>query len=359
MPIVEKGGRFMVLSSIEDKTVGGKRYYKLRVKEPHSVISNEPMGDGAGKSIILGLTYDAKMWDDAIRLMEANETSLPEAGQIWTDVAFERDSWKGTPQLVIRKYKVVTNLTARDRLDFLDPPTIDVDVVIDQLFNWDWPSDLSYLMSWVGKELGETGLLDKLKNVPAGSVNHHNRRGGLLQHTKEMVDFAAHICRVDPITNKVNGILGFPIDLVDFPILRAAIIVHDLGKVHEYNSETLQWEADFEGQCLGHSTWGTLAIERHWPKDSSGFSVECSRERKLKLQHAILAHHGKDIAAVPPSMPEAVLLCSVDILSASLDVHREARRLSKEGKRVPFNKTIGATPILGDSECIWNTLRGV
>jgi 23S rRNA maturation-related 3'-5' exoribonuclease YhaM len=322
-------GTFFVLQAKEELTKTKKRYFKLQLKRPLS----------EGGEIING-----KIWEEVLILLQNQKIELPKSGQVWEEVFYDNDSYEGHPQLIIRRYAIVQNSATVKEL-FRDPPVIDVNSAIKHLFLWDWwnPTYQQFFKR-ILQEFLESGLLEKLKDAPAGSSNHHNRRGGLLQHIREMETLAQLLCQVTlkDTPNKEIEVQGPPSfkDLnIDYQLLRASIILHDLGKLLDYNTETLQFEPVLEGKLLQHSQWGLILIERNWPKEGDPL-------QKLHLQHCVLSHHGRSIAPVGPLTAEAMILHHVDGISAYLDVHRSARSLTKAGSMVPYNGMLGDVPII-------------
>ncbi len=337
MPLTN--GPFLVLSVREERTRTGKRYLTLQVKNERKLGGN---------------TTNAKIWEEVLLTLEGRKVPLPVAGQIWETATYDSEEYNNHPQFIFRTYKVAES-TPEMKERFREPSVVNVDEALMKLLSWKfWPPVYRQFFLNLTKDLKTDGMLEKLKDCPAGAKNHHDRRGGLLQHVCEMVDIAATLCQVietDPETKTplnnlfVGGLPNFAELEINFPLLRAAIIMHDMGKIHDYKIDTMQHDADLEGKALQHSQWGILAIERCWP--TGGLKQE-----KLMFQHAVLAHHGKSIAPVAPQTVEASLLHQIDAISAYLDVHRTARRLKSEGKAPPYNMMLGEVPLVPDENKI-------
>ncbi|MGM9993634.1 MAG: HD domain-containing protein [Candidatus Avigastranaerophilus sp.] len=109
----------------------------------------------------------------------------------------------------------------------------------------------------------------KLKIAPAAKMMHHNYIGGLLEHTYECLDFAKTI--LTKCNNKINP-----------DIVYAACIMHDFGKIFEYNIDTetglIEYNEDFRKDWRSHSQWG--------------FSV-CMNNGFKDVAKMIAAHHGR------------------------------------------------------------------
>lgn len=110
---------------------------------------------------------------------------------------------------------------------------------------------------------------EKIKFAPAAKAMHHNYIGGLLVHTLECLDFARVI--YPKLNNKVNE-----------EELYAACILHDIGKIFEYDIELetgfIDYNENFRKDWISHSQYGyTLCM-------SNGFK---------NIAKMIAAHHGR------------------------------------------------------------------
>lgn len=109
----------------------------------------------------------------------------------------------------------------------------------------------------------------ELKITPAAKMMHHNYIGGLLEHTYECLDFAKIIL------TKCN-------DKIDSDIVYAACIMHDFGKIFEYNVDLgtglIEYNEDFRKDWRTHSQWG--------------FSI-CMNNGFKDVAKMIAAHHGR------------------------------------------------------------------
>ena len=123
---------------------------------------------------------------------------------------------------------------------------------------------MSYVNKIEDKKLAEfvSTLLfeheEAFKITPAAKLMHHNYIGGLLEHTYECLDIANTV--LTKCNNKINP-----------DIVYAACIMHDFGKIFEYNEE-------FRKDWRTHSQWGfTICM-------SNGFK---------DIAKMIAAHHGR------------------------------------------------------------------
>ena len=125
------------------------------------------------------------------------------------------------------------------------------------------------------KKLSEfvAGLLfeheKEFKITPAAKLMHHNYIGGLLEHTYECLDIAK------TVLTKCNG-------KINSDIVYAACILHDFGKIFEYNVDLetglIEYNEEFRKDWRTHSQWG--------------FSI-CMNNGFKEIAKMIAAHHGR------------------------------------------------------------------
>ncbi|HEX3391864.1 MAG TPA: HD domain-containing protein [Solirubrobacteraceae bacterium] len=133
----------------------------------------------------------------------------------------------------------------------------------------------------------------------AGSSAHHAFLGGLLEHTVAVASMAIELCTVHP--------------RLDRDLLLCAALVHDIGKTREYDYGA-EISLSQEGRMLGHLELGLRVIAAHAPASLQG-------ERRLALEHCVLAHHGGG-NGVPPTQraasAEALALQRLNALDAGV-----------------------------------------
>lgn len=133
---------------------------------------------------------------------------------------------------------------------------------------------------------------------PAATRNHHNFVGGLASHVYTMCKTAIALCEIYPIYNR--------------DLILAAVILHDMGKIEEYNAPVLSEYTAF-GKLLGH-----ISIVHAQLLQVAIAQGTQDTEEMMLLRHCLLAHHGQLEYGSPvmPLVKEAELLSFIDNIDA-------------------------------------------
>ena len=184
---------------------------------------------------------------------------------------------------------------------------------------------------------------EKLMYFPAAQRMHHAEHGGLLHHITDMLKTGEMICRVYPFLNR--------------ELLLAGIIIHDLSKTWEMQSDKLGSVSDYtaDGILLGHLVRGVVEVEK------AAAHTGVSGELVLLLQHMVISHHGEPEYGSPrmPRFPEAEVLHWIDNLDAKMNEMKSiqdrtpagafSERITYLDDRRMYHPTFGSEAA-GDSE---------
>lgn len=144
---------------------------------------------------------------------------------------------------------------------------------------------------------------ERFSYYPAAQRIHHAERGGLLHHTTGMLRLARAVL---PLYPQLNA------DLVV-----AGVLVHDLCKVEEMDSDSLGVVRDYTqaGLLLGHIAIGVTRIAQ------AAQRAGVEGEPVMLLSHMMLSHHGEEAYGSPrkPMFPEAEVLHWIDLLDARMN----------------------------------------
>ena len=159
--------------------------------------------------------------------------------------------------------------------------------------------DLARLLSTI---FDEPTFYRAFTQAPAAKVNHHACVGGLLEHTLNVARLTQAASLIYPEMNR--------------DLIITVSLLHDLGKVRAY--DPLTFDLTEEGSLWTHLYMGASQVE-HSIDALPGFDPEL----RLRVVHAILAHHGRleNGSPVLPMTLEATVLHYADNLDGDARGH--------------------------------------
>src|SRR5205809_3623366 len=128
---------------------------------------------------------------------------------------------------------------------------------------------------------------DRFRRTAAARNYHHARRGGLVEHTAQMMRVAKEIAPLYPELN--------------LDLLLAGILFHDSGKLWEnaLSENGFVMNYDERGELIGHISIGLELVNALWRRLNAENAeawkdlVPASEDVRLHLLHLIGAHHGE------------------------------------------------------------------
>jgi 3'-5' exoribonuclease len=166
------------------------------------------------------------------------------------------------------------------------------------------------------RALGEAFLAewgDRFRRTAAARNYHHARRGGLVEHTAQMMRVAKQIAPLYPELN--------------LDLLLAGILFHDSGKLWENALPENGFVMNYDelGELMGHISIGLELVNALWRKlsiENADAWKNLSPASEDVRMHLIGAHHGEPEFGSPvaPKTPEAMALHYIDNLDARLEM---------------------------------------
>jgi 3'-5' exoribonuclease len=268
---------------------------------------------------------DAKMWENAA-----------EAAGV-----FERDDFvrvkgllqvfQNRPQLAIHKLQPVPEEEI-DLADYLPASKRDRDEMFRDLQGWIAGMTNPHLKGLLEGLFADPAVALAYRDAPAAKTVHHNWIGGLIEHVLSLCELARFAARHYP------GI--------DFDLLLAGVILHDIGKIRELEYARSIRYSD-EGQLLGHIQIG-IQIVLEQVRRMPDFPPKL---RDLVV-HMILSHHGQLEFGSPkvPVFAEALLLHHLDNLDSKMESLRALveRDPLVEGPWTMFSSALERTALKKD-----------
>ena len=195
--------------------------------------------------------------------------------------------------------------------------------------NADYEFMVQTVQSFSDPRLRSLGLLliqdwgDRFRRAAAARNYHHARRGGLVEHTAQMMRGGEAIASVYPQLNR--------------DLLLSGVLFHDSGKLWENILPENGFNMPYNetGELLGHISIGIEFVNSLWRKlDLSPWTGldPASEEVRLHLLHLIAAHHGEKQFGSPvdPKTPEAFALHYLDNLDAKMEMLTAGYQTAKQ-----------------------------
>jgi 3'-5' exoribonuclease len=212
--------------------------------------------------------------------------------------------YRGAAQFVVRSMTSV-DPSGVDSTDFIPATDLDIDHLFERLLNLTRSIQTPWLKALFEDFWSDSVFVARFKRAPAAKMMHHAYIGGLLVHCLSMAVLA------DKIAGHYSG--------VDRDLLIAGAILHDVGKVREFDYTTAIDYSD-EGRLLSHIVIGLEMVARRLQTIK-----DVPPEQVNLLKHLIVSHHGApEFGAIePPKTIEAVLLHYIDELDSKINAIRD------------------------------------
>jgi 3'-5' exoribonuclease len=247
------------------------------------------------------------VWDQVDTINQGSESG---------DFVFTKGNvseYKGLLQLVVKGLERCPAGTV-EPVDFLPVTTRDVDKMFSRLTEVTATLRDPHLKKLFEMFWADPEFTAAFKTAPAAKKMHHAYLGGLLEHTLSMTLLA------DIVAGHYGG--------VDRDMLIAGAILHDVGKVKEFEYSTKIDYTD-AGRLVSHIV---IAVEMLNEKIGriEGFPEEHAR----LLKHMIISHHGaREFGSPePPKTIEAVLLHYIDEIDSKVNGIREFMASTNTGE---------------------------
>ncbi len=217
------------------------------------------------------------------------------------------ENYKGALQFIIDAMRPC-DAGSIDLSDFMPQTEEDIDVMYEQVKHVLRNIKNPHVLQLVKQFVCDEELMARFRKAPAATQMHHAFIGGLLEHTRNVLELALLVIPRYPE--------------VSLDLVLAGIFLHDLGKTAELNYET-SFQYSTRGQLIGHIVQCTIWIEEKVKLVEAETQQAFPQEIKDTLQHLVLSHHGSYEFGSPklPAMPEAIAIHHLDNLDAKLQMY--------------------------------------
>lgn len=283
---------FFVLKTFKiNQTKSGDEYYKFDFADKTGSITGN-------------------MWKDNIKNFDQDNVKEGNIVSIYAKV----EDFKGSLQLNVISVGVAKDFNIEDFVSVSDKDPEDM-----------WEGFKKHVANIEDKdylklitEIFKDEEIKKLyKTHPAAETVHHAFKYGLLEHVMEILDMSDALLNYYPEANK--------------SLVKAGIILHDIGKIFEIEDQLTTFKKTTEGNLVGHIILGYELLCKY-----AGDNFP--QEKLLKLKHIILSHHGilEYGSPVMPMIIEAVIISTLDDASAKTRQYQKILKLN-EGKDDEFS----------------------
>jgi 3'-5' exoribonuclease len=283
-----------VESAIAKTTRDGKPYCELALADACDRMMLRVWSDHPAYKTCSGLTADSFIE------LSSEFNQHPQYG-----LEAERNKWAVRP------------LTEQEKKELLEGPA---EARARQAADWEFiVRSISAITDPRLRALAEIFILewgDRFRRAAAARKYHHARRGGLVEHTAQMMRLAAAITPLYPQLNT--------------DLLTTGILFHDSGKLWENQFSETGFVMDYDelGELVGHISIGVELVNALWRRLSAENTEvwknyrPSSEDVRMHLLHLIGSHHGqKELGSpVEPKTPEAMALHYIDNLDARLEM---------------------------------------
>lgn len=268
-------------------------------------------------------TISGKIWDDAKTLFDL---AIP--GQFVRITGTVRE-YSGALEISVKELTLVP-ITEISQDDFIPKSRFKLEELLAELKEYFNFIDNEYLLKLVKSFFDDEEFVEQFKTAPGATKVHHAYLGGLLEHTVLMLRLTKGIPNSYPE--------------IDYPLLVAGIILHDVGKIKEYCWEKAIAHTD-EGKLLGHIVMGYEMVSNKIDQIPN-FPAELKRV----LLHMILTHHGRLEYGSPktPKFVEAFLLHILDNTDARVMMFLDAKAKNPGGKWTEYHQFLETEIYLKD-----------
>ncbi|NLM10459.1 MAG: HD domain-containing protein [Clostridiaceae bacterium] len=285
----------------QGETING--IYILRKKELKETSNKKPyidilFSDNTGE-------IQAKLWEAGEEIY--NNLQL----NVLYYVNAKVDYFKDMLQLNINKIRIADPEDQKEIGKFVPSAPIPPEIMLDEIYEYAKSISNTDIRKLVLKLLKDKE--EQLLYYPAAKSLHHSIRSGLLYHILRMLRLSE---KLKEVYTEIN-----------LDLLYAGVLIHDLAKIGELESNELGFsEYSKEGQLLGHLIMGICDIEK------AGEELGISSEIILLLKHMIVSHHYEPEYGSPkkPMFLEAELLHFIDMIDARVyDFQNHLKNIEK------------------------------
>jgi 3'-5' exoribonuclease len=291
-----------------------KGVYLVREKQLATTRKGSPfltlkLGDRSGE-------VESKVWEEADQISQALSPGD------FVEVSGQVSVYNGRLQLTLQSVHRIDE-TGIDPADFLPSSPRDPNEMMKEFM-----ACIKKVKDLDLHRLLQTLFLDKqlqeqLRRAPAAKGMHHAYLGGLLEHTLSLFRLCESVAPLFPE--------------IDRDLLRAGVLLHDLGKIEELSCSR-GFDYTDRGRLMGH-----IVLELEWVSEALRSLPDFPEEKAILLKHLMASHHGEQEFGSPvkPMILEALILHKLDDLDAKAQAFRGLMEGSSSDRWSAYHPLLG------------------
>lgn len=274
-------------------------FFVLRRKELRTTRSGMPylhleFGDQSGR-------LSGNIWDDA----ELVYDSLTEGDIV--KLRGQIETYQGQKQIAVKQLRRAKADEITDPTAFLPITDSDPQDNFQRLRRLLASVKNRHLHQLIAAFFDDEEFSNKFIKAPGGKLWHHNKIGGLVEHTLGVCRLCRILARAYPAANR--------------DLLLTGAALHDIGKVEEFTYETFIEYSD-RGRLVGHITLGA-----QWVAQRAAQIEEFPADVLDQVMHLVLSHQADYGSGIQPATREAFLLHYADQIDSKMDA---LQRINKD-----------------------------
>lgn len=271
------------------------------------LITQKDLRSSSNGSLYIHAVLADRTGDMPARMWQANEAiyrAMPEAG--YARLTGRTDSYKGNLQFIIEALRPI-DTSEVDPAEFLPHTDNNIDEMYNRVVEILRTIQNKHLLQLVKQYITDEELMARFRQAPAATSMHHAYIGGLLEHTRNILEL---VLLVAPRYPQVN-----------MDVLLVGTFLHDLGKTFE-----LKWDCAFQysepGELVGHLVEGAAWVRERAQKVEQEMGEPFPKRLLWSVQHIIVAHHGQYDYGSPklPMSTEALMMHYLDNIDAKMQM---------------------------------------
>lgn len=224
--------------------------------------------------------------------------------------------------LEVEEFRAEDTFQIEDYLPVVKRPIDDIMNEINKISNEEFKSE--EILALNDYFFNNKDFLERFKKGIGGLRQHHNYRGGLAEHTLNVMYMAK--------------VMAYRYDCRYKEVAILSAKLHDVGKIEEYFVDG-PFSVTMQGEMEGHIVIGIGMIEEAFRVGGEIYSEDF----KQRIKGCIVQHHGKPEFGSPkaPNTEEAFIVHYADYVDATLNKVAQVKDITEPDTWSEYDRRIG------------------